>query len=163
MELGRIQISEAAGVSTFPSRYEAVAAVATDVGQDRLPAGLGRGGGTTTIERLQEGPAWIVAMDGEHDVSTVPDLVQELDEAFDGDAPVVVDLSKVEFMDSAILKVLLSARERALGRREHSFALVAPPGGFPSRVLGHVGALIPTYPNRPAALAVLVPGSSSEG
>ena len=102
-------------------------------------------------------------MSGEHDLSTVPDLVQELDHAFDADVPVVVDLSKVEFLDSTILKALLSARERALGRRERAFAFVAPPGGFPSRVLGHVGALIPTYPNLPAALAALVPGGSSEG
>jgi anti-sigma B factor antagonist len=95
-------------------------------------------------------------MRGDHDLSTTPSLVDELDEAFDADVPVVVDLSEVSFMDSAILNALLSARERSLTRQERSFALVAPPGSFPSRVLALViGTLIPTYPNLAAAAAAV--------
>jgi anti-sigma B factor antagonist len=111
-----------------------------------------------TIRRLREGAAWIVAMRGDHDLSTAPDLVCELDRAFDADAPLVVDLTEVAFMDSAILNALLTARERALARHEGSFALVAPPGTFPSRVLALVvGTLIPTYPGLAAAVAAVAP------
>jgi len=112
-----------------------------------------------SIRRLREGPAWIVVMDGDHDVSTAPALIDELERAFASDAPVVVDLVDVAFMDSAILNALLAARERALARCEGSFALVAPPGCFASRVLALVvGTLISTYPDRNRALAAVAAG-----
>jgi hypothetical protein len=69
---------------------------------------------------------------------------------------VVVDLGG-DFMDSAILRALLSAREQALARREGSFAVFAP-DGFPSRLLGHVGALVPTCPDLASAAAAVAPG-----
>jgi anti-anti-sigma factor len=72
-------------------------------------------------------------MHGDHDLSTTPNLVHELEQAFEAGAPVVVDLTDVEFMDSAILNGLLKAREQALARQHGSFVLVAPPGSFPSR------------------------------
>ena len=63
-------------------------------------------------------------------------------------------------MDSAILKALLAASERALARQEGSFAVVAPPGSFASRVLALVvGTVIPTYPNPTDAAAAVAPAS----
>jgi anti-sigma B factor antagonist len=112
-----------------------------------------------TIQRLQEAPVWIVVMTGDHDLSTAPGVVSELEQAFEAGAPVVLDLSRVDFLDSAILNALLAARERVLGH-DRAFALVAPPGSFPSRVLALVvGTLIPTYPNLDAALAAVAPGA----
>lgn len=109
-----------------------------------------------TVRRLLEGRVWIVVMRGDHDLSTAPDLAAELEQAFDADAPLVVDLTAVEFMDSAILNALLTAREAALARPGGVFALAAPPGGFASRVLALVvGDLIPTYANRAAAVAAV--------
>jgi anti-anti-sigma factor len=111
-----------------------------------------------TIQRLQEGAAWVLVLQGDHDLSTAPSLVDELDQAFNADAPVVVDLANVRFLDSAILNALLAARERALARKEGSFVLVAPPGSFASRVTALVvGTLIPTYPNRADAIAFVSP------
>jgi anti-anti-sigma factor len=112
-----------------------------------------------TIQRLQAGPAWVVVMHGEHDLSTAPHFDHELAQALDSGAPVVVDLAEVDFMDSAILRALLTAREQALAREEGSFAVVAPPGSFPSRVLALVGTVIPTYPDVAGALAVVAPGA----
>lgn len=113
-----------------------------------------------TVDRLREGAAWIVVMRGDHDLSTVPVLVEELDQACAADAPLVVDLARVGFLDSAILNALLTARERALARADASFALVAPPGSFASRVLALVvGTLIPTYPDVARAVAAVAPGS----
>ena len=116
------------------------------------------GGRERAIEVSRDGPVWILTMSGEHDLSTAPDLVHEREQAFDAGAPVVVDLTEVEFMDSAVLNALLKAREQALARQEGSFAVVAPPGSFPSRVLALVvGTLIPTYPNRTDAVAASLP------
>ena len=113
-----------------------------------------------TIQRRREGPVWIVVMHGEHDLSTAPNLAHELEQALDAGAAVVVDLTEVEFMDSAILNALLKAREQALARQEGSFVLVAPLGSFPSRVLALVvGTLIPSYPNLSGAVATLAPAS----
>jgi anti-anti-sigma regulatory factor len=50
----------------------------------------------------------------------------------------VVDLTGVEFMDSAILNALLTARERALRRPDGAFARSLRPAGFASRVLALV-------------------------
>lgn len=111
-----------------------------------------------TIQHLKKGAAWVLVLQGDHDLSTAPRLVDELDQAFDAGAPVVVDLANVQFLDSAILKALLTARERALSRQEGSFVLVAPPGSFASRVTALVvGTLIPTYPDRAAAIASVSP------
>ena len=102
-----------------------------------------------TIQRSQEGAVWVLVLQGDHDLSTAPRLVDELDQAFKANAPVIVDLADVRFLDSAILNALLGARERALARREGSFVLVAPPGSFAGRVMALVvGTLISTYPNR---------------
>jgi anti-anti-sigma factor len=107
-----------------------------------------------TIQRLQEGAAWVLVLHGDHDLATAPNLVEELDQAFNSGATVVVDLADVQFLDSAILNALLTARERALVRQEGSFVLVAPPGSFASRVMALVvGELIPTYPNLADAIA----------
>jgi anti-anti-sigma factor len=98
----------------------------------------------------------VLVLQGDHDLSTTPHVVQQLDEALSAHARLVVDLSDVRFMDSAVLNALLTARESALARQDGSFAVVAPPGSFPSRVLALVvGTLIPTYPNRAAAVAAV--------
>lgn len=57
----------------------------------------------------------IVLVEGEVDLATSPRLEQALDEALSaaGATGVCVDLSKVEFMDSAGLRVLVAARRRA--------------------------------------------------
>ena len=82
-------------------------------------------------------------MRGNHDLSTAENLVDELEQAFDSIAAVVVELTAGRVHGhSAILKALLHARERALSRQHGSFALVAPLGSFSSRVLALVGTVI---------------------
>jgi anti-sigma B factor antagonist len=106
-----------------------------------------------TIDRREEPSVSIVLLAGEHDLSTASRLARELEEACGAAGSVVVDLTKVSFLDSSVVKVLLTAREGVLGR-EDGFALVAPPASFASRVLTlMVGAAIPTYPDLGAAVA----------
>ena len=77
-----------------------------------------------SVEEHNQGAAAVVAVGGELDLRTSPELEERLTRAFDGGAELVIlDLRQIEFMDSAGLRVVLSAHQRAheTGRR---FALV---------------------------------------
>lgn len=71
-----------------------------------------------------QGGASVLAVSGELDLRTSPELEEQLARAFDSGAELVIlDLRQIEFMDSTGLRVLLGAHQRAneSGRR---FALV---------------------------------------
>jgi anti-sigma B factor antagonist len=77
-----------------------------------------------SVEEHNHGGASVLAVTGELDLDTSPELESRLTRAFDAGAELVIlDLRGVEFMDSTGLRVLLSAHQRAheSGRR---FALV---------------------------------------
>jgi anti-anti-sigma factor len=59
--------------------------------------------GTVGAEHVD---AWIVALRGEHDLSTEPSLGDALKQAFGGGSKVIVDLSLVEFIESSVLRAL---------------------------------------------------------
>lgn len=54
----------------------------------------------------------VVTVSGELDMFTVPTLRTALEEHLDGEAPLVVDLTGVTFMDSTSLALLISIRRR---------------------------------------------------
>ena len=67
-------------------------------------------------------------MEGELDIATAPRMIAALNEAFANlSFPLVVDLSKVDFMDSTGLALLMNARRR-VHRRGHGFAICCPDG-----------------------------------
>jgi anti-sigma B factor antagonist len=70
--------------------------------------------GEIALERTDAGIA-VLAITGEHDLSTAPLLRQRLDGLIAEGAPVVVDLSPASFVDSSILGAILDARRRADG------------------------------------------------
>ena len=77
-----------------------------------------------SVDQHNQGSAVVVAVSGELDLRTSPQLEERLIRAFDAGAELVIlDLRQIEFMDSTGLRVLLSAHQRAreTGRR---FALV---------------------------------------
>jgi anti-sigma B factor antagonist len=77
-----------------------------------------------SVEEHNHGDASVLAVSGELDLRTSPELEDRLSNAFDRGAELVIlDLRGIEFMDSTGLRVLLSAHQRAneSGRR---FALV---------------------------------------
>lgn len=68
----------------------------------------------------------VVMLRGEHDYSTAPALSETLARAIAADdADLVVDLSRVQFMDASTVAVLVRARE-FLGGRSRCFTLRAP-------------------------------------
>jgi anti-anti-sigma factor len=66
-----------------------------------------RGGGTVDlkIERTDG----CIELEGELDMATAPDLAQLLRESGSASGPVLLDFSKVPFMDSSGLRVILEA------------------------------------------------------
>jgi anti-sigma B factor antagonist len=76
--------------------------------------------------RFDRRPA-VVAIAGEVDLATAPEMGAALDDALDVADDVVLDLSNTTFMDSSGIHTLFSGRNRAeaLGRR---LTIVCPPG-----------------------------------
>jgi anti-sigma B factor antagonist len=68
--------------------------------------------GELALERDDSGLA-VLAISGEHDLSTAPNLRRRLDNLLDEGTTVVIDLSPATFIDSSILGVILDTRRRA--------------------------------------------------
>ena len=80
------------------------------------------------VERTRSDGLDVLVVQGELDIATAPRMIAALNEALAGDeTPLVVDLSRVVFMDSTGLALLMNARRRAL-RSERGFAIVCPDG-----------------------------------
>lgn len=108
-----------------------------------------------TVELHHQDGAWVLALHGEHDLTTAPALRRAVDEAFDAGSAVVIDLSGTEFMDSTVLAILVHGREEARRHDEHGFAVVAPLGSF-ARHLVDLAALdrhVAVYAGRTEAIA----------
>ncbi|MEA2365015.1 MAG: anti-sigma factor antagonist [Thermoleophilaceae bacterium] len=85
------------------------------------------------MKRSQSDGYELLTVDGELDIATAPRMISALSEALtDMASPLVVDLSRVVFMDSTGLALLMNARRRAM-RLGQGFAIVCP-GGPISRV-----------------------------
>ena len=75
-------------------------------------------------------------MHGEHDVSTQPSLAEELERIADAGGPAVVDMSDAQFIDSTILRALVSVAGRS---GDDGLAVVAPAGCEPLRLVQVTG------------------------
>jgi anti-sigma B factor antagonist len=99
-----------------------------------------------------------VAIRGEIDVASVPELEHALDPAIlESAGAFVLDLSGVQFLDSTGLRLVLRWRA-LLAREERALAIVCPPG--PVRRLFDVAGiaeLLFLYESREAAAEALIP------
>jgi anti-anti-sigma factor len=127
----------------------------------REPIAVGRSAKMVrrTIEVSRQGGIVVLALQGEHDLSTTPSIREELERAYASSSTVIVDLSETEFLDSSVLQGLLYGRDQVEHVDEHRLALVVPEDGVAGRLvsLTRLGELIPTYPTRSEALAALGP------
>lgn len=64
-----------------------------------------------TITRKQNGTALELALEGRLDTMTAPELEAELNKSLDGTDSLTLDFSKLEYISSAGLRVLLSAHK----------------------------------------------------
>jgi anti-sigma B factor antagonist len=80
------------------------------------------------VERSRVDGCDLLAVEGELDIATAPRMLSALNEAIRSlSLPLVVDLSKVDFLDSTGLALLINARGRAL-RLGQGFAISCPAG-----------------------------------
>ncbi len=110
-----------------------------------------------TIEVDRQDGVCVLALKGEHDISTTPSLRDELERAYGSAPAVVVDLSSVEFIDSSVLQGILYGRDFTEQATERRLVLVVPRGGTARRLLSltSLDDLIPTYRTRAEALTAL--------
>jgi anti-sigma B factor antagonist len=96
--------------------------------------------------------ASVLRVAGEVDVATVPALRAALENAVRQERPVIVDMSRIGYIDSTGLAELLAVHRHAANRGQH-FVLATP-----SRLLAkllkltHLSDTIPTYPSVDAAV-----------
>ena len=106
-----------------------------------------------------EGEIVVLVLNGEHDLSTAPDVRAAVDEAIGSGRDVIVDLSQTEFIDSSILGVLVACYRSVTADPEggRAFAVVAQPAGPVTRLfeLVAISDVIHVYPTRAAALAAV--------
>jgi anti-sigma B factor antagonist len=80
------------------------------------------------VERVSRDGVELVLVEGEIDIATAPRLLSALNQSVaEALNSVVIDLTKVGFMDSTGLALLINAHRR-LNRRQKGFAVVCPPG-----------------------------------
>ena len=63
------------------------------------------------INKKQDGSALVVALEGRLDTTTAPELEQELKSSLDGITDLTLDLTNLDYISSAGLRVLLSAHK----------------------------------------------------
>ena len=102
----------------------------------------------------------MLLVEGELDIATAPRLITALNGAVqEALRSLVVDLSRVDFMDSTGLALLINAHRR-LTRRSKGFAVVCPPG--PLRRVFEITDMVETLhvcPDRVTAQAAAVPAT----
>jgi anti-sigma B factor antagonist len=110
--------------------------------------------GAGRIEATAVDDGWpIIALSGEHDLSTAPELRARLHDLADSDA-VIIDLDQTTFVDSSILGVLVGGLRRAR-ERDVPFCVVLGDGAHPAirRIFELTGLhdVFPIYATRTAA------------
>ena len=97
----------------------------------------------------------VVALVGEHDLSTVEALSDEIERQFRTAPHVVVDLTRATFVDSTVVCALPLGGEHARARSACRFAVVAAPDSFVHKVFDMVDLrnMMPTYETLEEALA----------
>jgi len=97
----------------------------------------------------------VVALVGEHDLSTVDGLSDEIDRQFRESSHIVVDLTRATFVDSTVVCALALGGEHARIRSSCRFAVVAPGNSFVRKVFDMVDlrSIMPTYDTLEEALA----------
>ena len=104
-------------------------------------------------QRLDDG-VWVIAVDGEYDISNRRDLVADLELVFAIGTRVVLDLSRTMLIDSTVLGLVVNAHKRA-ERATGAFAVVAPRHRAARRLfeLTQAMTILPTFATRSEAVA----------
>jgi len=99
---------------------------------------------------------WVVALVGDHDVTTSGDIRARLREPIESDGDVIIDLAGATFMDSTALSEIVLARHRVDQSPDRRLVLVVPAGSAADSLLGIVdreAQLFSRFESRADALA----------
>jgi anti-anti-sigma factor len=101
-----------------------------------------------------EGSVRVVALIGEHDLSTREAVLAELERVGGSGIRVIVDLTDAEFIDSSVLSVLIAFHKRAESTPGTGFAVVVSPGTLPDRLfeLTTARSVLATFASRDDAI-----------
>ena len=107
----------------------------------------------------RDGPS-VVTLLGEHDMATVDELADRVDALFAKRRQVVVDLTRVAFMDSSVIALLLRWTREAQLSTEAFAVVLGPPKGIGARTMAIIGAIeyMPCFSTRELALGALAEG-----
>lgn len=106
------------------------------------------------VERI--GKVEVVTLRGEHDLSTATDVSRRIESALETATGLAIDLSETTFIDSAVLRVLITAQEQAAKRGTgFAIAVAATSGHGVHRLLTLTGldTKLSTQPSREDAIA----------
>ena len=116
--------------------------------------GMTNGANGIDVERI--GEVDVVTLRGEHDLSTATDVSRRIESALETAAGLAIDLSETTFIDSAVLRVLITAQEQAAKRGAgFAIAVAGTSGHGVHRLLTLTGldAKLSTRPSREDAIA----------
>ena len=110
--------------------------------------------GRLTVEKTPK--AWVLALYGEHDVSTVGNLSARIDAALAQGHSVVVDLTGITFIDSTMVGAVFAGR-RSAETHGRSLVVVAPGNEMSRRLIDlvHMSSVVPVHETVTEALAAL--------
>jgi anti-anti-sigma factor len=110
-----------------------------------------------------EGSVRVVALIGEHDLSTRETVLAELERVGGSGIRVIVDLTGAEFIDSSVLSVLIAVHKRAEWAPGTGFAVVVSPGTLPDRLFELTAArsVLATFDSRDEAIRGRVEGEAA--
>jgi len=111
--------------------------------------------GELLVERT--GDVWVLTLRGEHDVGTAGTLGDTLEAIYAHGSKVVIDLTQATFIDSTVIGQLVRGELISEHDGRHAFAIAAPTGDHPRRILQLVALdrRLPVYESRAEALAAV--------
>jgi anti-sigma B factor antagonist len=109
--------------------------------------------------------SWQISLLGEHDLSTLPQIRNVLDQVFSQGTNIVIDLSDTTFIDSSVIAALIDAQVRANANAGEELVVVAPPGTRAADVIDLAGVrpMLRVYESRPDATDALPPPDATDG
>ena len=96
--------------------------------------------GTFNVSEQDARGTWLIALEGEHDMSTTPLLQRETRPLWSRCARAVVDLSDATFIDSSVINWLIRGHLDSGGREGARVVVIdGPPGSAVNRILEVTG------------------------